>query len=98
MCVCVHVDMDTTADKAYKLAMDSIFVHKEEVHRFAMPSRSRKNPHRARWTLFEMWPINVRHLVEHVFMHSGVTGQNTVTWCVYSHVTCLQLCGVCTVM
>ena len=55
----MRVDMDTTADEEYKLAMDSIFVHQEEVHRFAMPSRSRKNPHRARWTLFEMWPINV---------------------------------------
>ncbi|KAL3145352.1 hypothetical protein ABBQ38_001609 [Trebouxia sp. C0009 RCD-2024] len=54
----VYTDLNTTADKAYQLAMDSIFVHKEEVHRFAMPNRSRKNPNRVRWTLFEMWPIN----------------------------------------
>ena len=52
-------DLNTNAEEAYKTAMNNIFVQKAEVHRFAMPNQSRKNPHKVRWTLFEMWPISV---------------------------------------
>jgi hypothetical protein len=55
----VVTDMQTTPEAAFEEAMQHIFVQKEEVHRFAMPNKSRKHPHKARWTLFEMWPINV---------------------------------------
>ena len=51
--------MDTTPEAAYKEAMDGIFVQQEEVHRFAMPNQSHKHPQKSRWTLFEMWPIDV---------------------------------------
>lgn len=51
--------MGTTPEEAYKQAVEGIFVQKEEVHRFAMPNQSHKHPHKSRWTLFEMWPINV---------------------------------------
>lgn len=57
--VIVPTDMHTTPEAAFEQAMHHIFVQKEEVHRFAMPNTSRKHPHKARWTLFEMWPINV---------------------------------------
>jgi len=57
--VVVLTDMQTTPEAAFEEAMRNIFVQKEEVHRFAMPNTSRKHPHKARWTLFEMWPINV---------------------------------------
>ena len=52
-------DLATTAEAAYKQAVHNIFVRKEEVHRFSMPNNSRKHPGKARWTLFEMWPISV---------------------------------------
>ncbi|DBA80258.1 TPA: putative 3',5'-cyclic phosphodiesterase pde-3 [Trebouxia sp. C0005] len=54
----VYTDMQTTPEAAFEEAMRHIFVQKEEVHRFAMPNTSRKHPNKARWTLFEMWPIN----------------------------------------
>ncbi len=57
--VVVVTDMQTTPEGAFQEAMHHIFVQKEEVHRFAMPNKSRKHPQKARWTLFEMWPINV---------------------------------------
>ena len=53
------VEMGTTPEEAYKQAVEGIFVQKEEVHRFAMPNQSHKHPDKSRWTLFEMWPINV---------------------------------------
>jgi len=55
----LRTDLHTTPEEAFEEAMHNIFVQKEEVHRFAMPNTSRKPPHKARWTLFEMWPINV---------------------------------------
>ena len=51
--------MSISPEEACQDAMHNIFVLREEVHRFAMPNTSRKPPHKARWTLFEMWPINV---------------------------------------
>ena len=59
VCVSVCADLNSSAEEACKQAMANIFVRKAEVHRFAMPNQSRKNPHKARWTLFEMWPISV---------------------------------------
>lgn len=70
MCVSVYADLNTSAEEAYKLALDSIFVRKAEVHRFVMPNKSRKHPHKARWTLFEMWPINVSTYSMHLDMVS----------------------------
>lgn len=52
-------DMDITAEEAYEEAMTRIFDEGAEVHRFSMPNMSRKQPNKSRWTLFEMWPINV---------------------------------------
>ena len=52
-------ELGITPEEACQDAMHNIFVQREEVHRFAMPNTSRKPPHKARWTLFEMWPINV---------------------------------------
>ena len=54
-----RADLATTPEEAFAEAMRKIFVQKDEVHRFAMPNTSRKPPIKARWTLFEMWPINV---------------------------------------
>lgn len=56
---CVGAAMDITAQEAYQEAMTDIFEAKAEVHRFIMPNISRKQPSKIRWTLFEMWPINV---------------------------------------
>ena len=58
--VAVLSDLGTTPEAAFEEAMNVIFERKEEVHRFSMPNTSRKHPDKARWTLFEMWPINVR--------------------------------------
>ena len=75
---CVSVtctDLDTTPEEAYEEAMMKIFDHGAEVHRFSMPNLSRKQPSKARWTLFEMWPINVSSPALLALLHScfGVT-------------------------
>ena len=57
--VAALADLATTPEAAFEEAMHNIFERKEEVHRFSMPNTSRKHPGKARWTLFEMWPINV---------------------------------------
>ena len=57
--VAVASDLGTTPEAAFEEAMIVIFERKEEVHRFSMSNTSRKHPDKARWTLFEMWPINV---------------------------------------